>query len=867
MGLKDSLRNGTTLEQRLELKSKLGLNISTEYKFGSKVKKLEEEISNFIDEDLSQQYARYDANFEKEVDKRKSFEYKTKYGTYRKMPIIDNMIMYETFHGNSMTDNPFALFLEIVRQDTEKKYNHVWVLSHDPEEDIQAQRFSEMDNLYFVDLYSDEYLSAIARAKILINNTSFPPYFFRRPNQVYVNTWHGTPLKTLGKDMAGTFGQHKNLARNFIQSTHILSPNKFTGEKIIFSHDLDGVYKGEIIEEGYPRIDLAQKTTKDYLDNVLMNDVQLDKNKKTVLYAPTWRGEVDSVGNINDDLLQKVQLMKSALPADYQVLLKVHPLLYKYIKTDERFENIVISDYLDINEISAFIDVLITDYSSAFIDFLATHKPIILFQYDQEEYLADRGVYIPLDQLSIPIVTSDYELKKILQTVDSLQTNYVEFDKFAYTQLGDSSEKIVNHLLRKQEVKTVNYSNDLKNILVWTGKLNKEKVEQINSLDTSGKNILLWHPAKVSSDEERYVQCIKEDIKVFYNVGEIVYDRDDYVRYMMIRKNTVHQELIFDAERIFKTNIDRMFGDIIFETVIDMDGNNDFWIQQMFYGLPDAYHDLYLSLSDINNFDKINKNVKDIIPELTNVVSPSILIYELNLKNAIKLDSDYISEGYNFSEVNINGQDFTLNVPVNQDETKTFKSEMISSHFVNSDSLYILMLKNNRDKNLTDILDEYFKVVDDDKNDLVIYGNKNQIMQYLYNNDLLRKNILILDNTMDFNMVRYMFINAELIFDLSNFKYDNDFENLTRSISNKTRIIKYDSLNVINKCGGFKNSIGFTSVKEGIFAIKEFKHYKSLLEKMGADYARVLDEEFGIKKTNNDSKNYMTDINDLILSH
>lgn len=865
MGLKSNLREGTTLEQRLTLKAKLGLDISTEYKFGNKIKDLDK-VSNFIDENLNQQYDKFDKNFEKEVEKRKTFEYKTKYGTYRKMPIIDNMIMYETFHGNSMTDNPFALFLEIVRQDTEKKYKHVWVLSHNPEEDIQVQRFAEMDNLYFVELYSDEYLSAIARAKILINNTSFPPYFFRRSSQIYVNTWHGTPLKTLGKDMAGSFGQHKNLARNFMQSTHILSPNKFTGEKIIYSHDLDGIYKGEIIEEGYPRIDLAENTTEDYLENVLTKDVKFDKHKKTVLYAPTWRGEVDSVGNINDDLLQKVQLMEKALPEDYQILLKVHPLLYKYIKQDERFENIVISDYLDINEISAFIDVLITDYSSAFVDFLATHKPIILFQYDQEEYLSDRGVYIPLDQLSIPIVTTDSKLVEILKSVDSLQANYVEFKKFAYTQLGNSSEKIVNHLMSNQKVQTVDYSNNLENVLVWTGKLNEEKIQQINKFDTSTKNIVLWHPAKVTSDEEDSIKKVKNGIKIFYNVGEIVYDRDDYDRYTMIRKNAVHQELISDAERIFKTNIERIFSNISFETAIDMDGINDFWIQQIFYGMPEAKHDLYLSLRDINSFSKINKNVSGIIPEFSHVVSPNVQLFELNLKNIAKLNSNYVSDVYNFSEVNVDGNFYTLNVPDNEDERKTFESELINSYFVNSNHLYILLLKNNHDINLVNILDEYFKAIDD-KNDLVIYGDKRQIMQYLYNNDLLRENILILDDKINFNMVRYMFTNAELILDSSNLKYDNDFEHFVKTVSNKTKVFKYDSLNVINKYSGFNNSIGFNSVQEGIFAIKEFKHYQSLLDKLGVSYAHILDEEFKINNVNDAQNIYEIDINNLVLGH
>ncbi|WP_419154689.1 CDP-glycerol glycerophosphotransferase family protein [Weissella bombi] len=863
MGLKEDFRNGTTLEQRLKLKAKLGLNIDTEYKFGNKSKNINNSNNMFLDNDLNVSYNKFYKNFDAEVNKRKSFQYKTSYGHFREMPIIENMIMYETFHGNSMTDNPFALFLEIVKQDVEKKYIHVWVLSHKPEEDIQVQRFIEMENLYFVDLYSDEYLSAIARAKFLINNTSFPPYFFRREEQIYINTWHGTPLKTLGKDMAGSYGQHKNLARNFLQATHILSPNRFTGEKIIYSHDIDGVYQGEIIEEGYPRIDLAQSTTTKYLDDVLMKDVKFDKNKKTILYAPTWRGEVDSVGNINDELLEKVLIMKNSLPDNYQILLKVHPLLYKYVKNDNRFENIVISDYLDINEISAFIDVLITDYSSAFIDFLATKKPIILFQYDQEQYLADRGVYISLDKLSIPIITSDEELEVLLRDVDNLTSEYIEFDEFAYTQVGNSSEKIINHIFANQKVVTVDYSNSLKNILVWTGKLTNEKVYQINKLSVLNKNILLWHPAKVSVEEEECIKGLKRNIKIFYNVGEIVFDQKNYALYTLIRKNEVHQELITDAQQIFSSNVRRMFGSLHFETVIDFDGISDFWIQQFYYGFPEAKKILYLSLSDINKFETINKNVTKLIPMFNNVVSTNVLIRSLKLENTIKLEIDNDLNDYSFSEVNIDGKKYIVNIPSNDAIVTNFKSELVDSKFVKSQKLSVLILEHNRDKNLVSILDKYFSEVDNEKDDLVIYGDENQIINYLHDNRLYRSNILVLSKKIDINIVRAMFTNAKIIFDLVNLKYDNNFEDFTHSISQNTKIIKYDSSNVLKKYDGLYNTFGFNSIDEGIFTIKEFKHYLSLLNILGNDYINVLDSEFKFN-TNKLADNNSANINNLM---
>lgn len=70
-------------------------------------------------------------------------------------------------------------------------------------------------NVVFVPLHSAEYMQYLATAGYLVNNVSFAPYFVRRPEQRYLNTWHGTPFKTLGRSMRGGLLDYENLQRNF----------------------------------------------------------------------------------------------------------------------------------------------------------------------------------------------------------------------------------------------------------------------------------------------------------------------------------------------------------------------------------------------------------------------------------------------------------------------------------------------------------------------------------------------------------------------------------------------------------------------------------------------------------------------------
>ncbi len=74
-------------------------------------------------------------------------------------------------------------------------------------------------NVKFIKFQSVEYREYLATAKYLINNVSFPGYFTKRKEQIFVDTWHGIPLKTIGFDIPAGKVSAGNTVRNFLQQT------------------------------------------------------------------------------------------------------------------------------------------------------------------------------------------------------------------------------------------------------------------------------------------------------------------------------------------------------------------------------------------------------------------------------------------------------------------------------------------------------------------------------------------------------------------------------------------------------------------------------------------------------------------------
>src|SRR5215210_554539 len=121
----------------------------------------------------------------------------------RYAPIIKNQVLYESFSGNGMLDSPEAIFQELRNAPDMRHLSHVWALNDLDAYRSTVRKYDGDPRVRFVAHGSARYYAALARSKYLINNATFPPEFGRREGQIYLNTWHGTPLKHMGYDIPG----------------------------------------------------------------------------------------------------------------------------------------------------------------------------------------------------------------------------------------------------------------------------------------------------------------------------------------------------------------------------------------------------------------------------------------------------------------------------------------------------------------------------------------------------------------------------------------------------------------------------------------------------------------------------------------
>lgn len=515
---------------------------------------------------------------------------------YKHSKIRRHMILYESFHGASMNDSPYAIFKHLVHDPRFKGYTHVWALNK-TENNLYFEKYSNYKNVKFVQVNSRQYIRSLTRAKYLINSVTFPPYFQKKPGQIYVNTWHGTPLKTLGKDMHGAVSQLKNIQRNFLHSDFIISPNAYTTEVIANAHDLKGIYSGKIIEEGYPRIDQIRNTERNqFFNKILSKVVNVDKNKKTILYAPTWRGSVNHVTDIKTTIAGYIKDLYDKMPEQYQLILKVHSLIYKYIEDDEFLAKICVPNWVDTDELLTNVDLLITDYSSIFFDYLVTDKPIIFFNYDEEEYVRERGVYLDLNTLPGPrCYTIDQVIDAISkQSFDRYREKYQNYKRrFCSNDLNNCTEKYIDaifyHQFKNKKVKSI--EDRKKNLLMYCGGflnngITSSAINLSYNLDYEKYNLIVIDKGNYTDESEANIRRLHPNAKRLYRVGGINTTMTEWFFHLYTTSRGFNPRIhkLFHPETIYKRELRRMTGETTrIDIAIDFSGYVPFWTAVLGY--------------------------------------------------------------------------------------------------------------------------------------------------------------------------------------------------------------------------------------------------------------------------------------------
>lgn len=359
-------------------------------------------------------------------------------------PLQENKFFCMSMNGNNYGDN-----IKCISDYINKRHSNpiiIWAFG--------ANMKEKPSEIKYVDLFSLDYYYHIYSSKYVITNFAFDfRYVIKKKEQLFLQTWHGTALKQIGYDM------YKNEKQGVLYRWFGVDRIKYTVDNTdlwisgssfmskIFKERFDN--KKQIYETGTPRNDVFFRDNAGIVDNFKLS-YGIDKSKKILLYAPTFR-VANSFSHYNVDLKKIKVYWESKFGGEYVILIRLHPSM---LKNEEEFsklfpyDTINVSSYPDMQEVLAATDLLVTDYSSSMFDFMYKKKPVILYVPDRKTY--SRGFYFDIDELPFIVVNDNSELLSKLSQFD--EKGYIsKLDSFlnqiGSAEYGDATEKVYNLLV------------------------------------------------------------------------------------------------------------------------------------------------------------------------------------------------------------------------------------------------------------------------------------------------------------------------------------------------------------------------------------------------------------------------------------
>ncbi len=515
---------------------------------------------------------------------------------YEKVQVDKSVILYESRDGKSFSDSPLAFFKYLYRNPEFLDFKHVWVYDENTDLGLMKESLGVFDDrVTFVGRNTIEYSAVLLRAGYLINNSTFQAWVSKKDDQIYVNTWHGTPLKKMGFDLVDDLKGSQNVLRNFMMSDYLVSPNAYTSEIFLNAYRLRDAYAGVILEGGYPRIDaiFSNAETVNIVRKLEEHVTAFKKDFPIILYTPTYRGV--SATSKHDDiakLVEDVKYLAERYSEQANFIIKVHPFVYERALQVESLSPYLVPDSFDTNELLGVIDVLITDYSSIFFDFLVTNKPVIFYVWDRDEYSDERGMYLSENELPGASCTDIETLTMVIDEALESGVSDLFADKYAslknrMTSYEDgvvtnryverifndkNSEKINEIKANSKKIKLLFYPGGL-----LTNGITTAFTNLVNSLPRDKYDITVIIGGRMSEEKKANVAAFANNIRPMFVFGSKAMMVVEKLKFLSMKLFPL-QPLVdaFYPEAGFKRESKRLLPAMTFDTVIDYSGYSMF---------------------------------------------------------------------------------------------------------------------------------------------------------------------------------------------------------------------------------------------------------------------------------------------------
>ena len=288
-------------------------------------------------------------------------------------------VFMESFGGRSGGDNPAAICEDLAAHDVRAP---LWWSVVDGTVPVPSGAVP-------VVVGSQEWVEALRTSRVIVTNDHLPDWFSKREGQHLLQTWHGTPIKKLLHDAAPgsvSLRYQRLMARQVPQWDLLLAQNREAEQRLRRALG----YGGQVRVGEYPRnvrllggIEVGRR---------VRSDLGIGEEQQVILYAPTWRERLRHPGGLAGHSNGQ-GLQGDVYPAhrtDAVVLMRTH-----HMNRARPGPGLVdVSRYPSIEELMMAADVLVSDYSSIFLDFALTGKPAVVYVPDLEHYRdVERGLY------------------------------------------------------------------------------------------------------------------------------------------------------------------------------------------------------------------------------------------------------------------------------------------------------------------------------------------------------------------------------------------------------------------------------------------------------------------------------------------
>lgn len=372
--------------------------------------------------------------------------------------------VFSSVHNRTFNYNSSYLFLYVKEHCPE--IHPYYVMNDDKKREELGEKYGKE---YFLDGKTMAGIRKILSCKVWFTSTAPPLYGVGfRKKYVILNLWHGIPLKKIGMEQ-------KNLSWFTRKYYKYLFADNYEGVVTTSSHLVHIMSRSFLVEPerikvwGQPRNDVLFSSNSEGKGLEEVFSGELPPYEKVVLYAPTFRDhEPTQLFPFQD--MDRECLCQWLEEKKIFLCIRLHlydQTGYQWIqeldRTGSRIRFLNEDRTVDIMEALKEFDLLITDYSSIYMDYLLTGKPILFLPYDQEAYLKERGMNFPYDQ-----VTPGPKPKTFQEFLNSMEDLLYNHD--GYVRQRESVNNFLNEIQRPCCADICKYTRELLDWREWDAK-------------------------------------------------------------------------------------------------------------------------------------------------------------------------------------------------------------------------------------------------------------------------------------------------------------------------------------------------------------------------------------------------------------